>query len=412
MMRRPIRDGRSLLLGIWQQAIAAVDGRRRVREALSAVGQGGAPWQVIAVGKAAAAMTLGAFDVLGSGVAHALVISKSGHFPAELDSDSRIEQLPSGHPLPDARSLVAGARLLAVLDSLPRARRVLFLISGGSSSLVEVLPAGITLGDLARVNQWALASGYDIARINLIRRRLSLIKGGRLLARMSNREALALFISDVPGDDPDRIGSGLVGRATDEPLPGNLPAWLSDLLAAAPAPVLAAPDAVTRRVIATLDDALAAAEQAGRSAGLHARRDTRRFDGDAVELATRFCRELKLGPAGLAIWGGESTLRLPANPGRGGRNQHLALAAARLLVSRDDLTLLAAGTDGTDGPTTDAGAIVDGETLERGTLSGLDADDCLARADSGAFLEASGDLVHSGPTGTNVGDLVLGLKRV
>jgi hydroxypyruvate reductase len=119
-----------------------------------------------------------------------------------------------------------------------------------------------------------------------------------------------------------------------------------------------------------------------------------------------------MGAAGLAIWGGESTLKLPARPGRGGRNQHLALAAARLLVSHEELTVLAAGSDGTDGPTADAGAIVDSETLERGTLSGLDADDCLARADSGAFLEASGDLIHSGPTGTNVGDLVLGLKRV
>jgi hydroxypyruvate reductase len=101
---------------------------------------------------------------------------------------------------------------------------------------------------------------------------------------------------------------------------------------------------------------------------------------------------------------------LPRRTGRGGRNQHLALAAARLLVVHDDLTLLAAGTDGTDGPTSDAGAIVDSTTVERGTLAGLDADDCLARADSGRFLEAAGDLLHTGPTGTNVGDLVLGLK--
>ena len=357
-------------------------------------------------------MTLGALDALGYGVAHALVISKSGHFPAELDAHTRVEQLPAGHPLPDARSLAAGARLLAVLDTVPRDRRLLFLISGGSSSLVEVLPAGVTLGDLKRVNQWALASGYGISAVNRVRTRLSLIKGGRLLARLSNREALALLISDVPGDDPDVIGSGLAGRPMDEPLPGNLPAWLKDLLAAVSASPLTRPDAITRQVIATLDDALAAAEQAGRSAGLQVRRGARRFDGDAVELATRFCHELKMGPAGLAIWGGESTLRLPAKPGRGGRNQHLALAAARLLVSHEDLTLLAAGTDGTDGPTADAGAIVDSETLERGMLSGLDADDCLARADSGAFLEASGDLVHSGPTGTNVGDLVLGFKRV
>jgi hydroxypyruvate reductase len=103
-------------------------------------------------------------------------------------------------------------------------------------------------------------------------------------------------------------------------------------------------------------------------------------------------------------------LALPPRPGRGGRNQHLALAAARLLAGGDDLFLLAAGTDGTDGPTDDAGALVDGETCARVSCAGLDVDDCLRRADSGSALDAAGDLVHTGPTGTNVGDVVLGLR--
>ncbi|HZF25446.1 MAG TPA: DUF4147 domain-containing protein [Steroidobacteraceae bacterium] len=406
-----MNNGRSLLLEIWRQAVAAVDGRRRVREALTGVGPG-APWQVIAVGKAAAAMTLGAIDVLGTEIAAALTISKPGHFPVELDSHPQVEQLPAGHPLLDERSLAAGARLLELLDSLPQERRLLFLISGGSSSLVEVLPARVSLDDLARVGEWALASGRDIAAVNEIRKHLSRIKGGRLLSHLRGRDTLALLISDVPGDDPNVIGSGLVGNPTDEALPTDLPSWLSELLARHGSPAATCAQAIARRVIATLEDALAGAAQAGRAAGLATRKAGHRFAGDAVELATGFCHEMKMGPAGLTIWGGESTLRLPAKPGRGGRSQHLALAAARLLVSHDELTLLAAGTDGTDGPTQDAGAIVDSETIERGTLSGLDADDCLARADSGAFLEASGDLVHSGPTGTNVGDLVLGIKRV
>jgi hydroxypyruvate reductase len=117
-----------------------------------------------------------------------------------------------------------------------------------------------------------------------------------------------------------------------------------------------------------------------------------------------------LSDADLNVWGGESTVQLPAAPGRGGRNQHLALAAARLLAGHDDLAMLCAGTDGTDGPTADAGALVDGSTLDRGTIAGLDAESCLKRCDSGSFLEASGDLVSTGPTGTNVGDLVLGLR--
>jgi hydroxypyruvate reductase len=129
-----------------------------------------------------------------------------------------------------------------------------------------------------------------------------------------------------------------------------------------------------------------------------------------VQLATRLCHELALSTEQLHVWGGESTVQLPATPGRGGRNQHLALAAARLLVSHAGMAMLAVATDGTDGSTPDAGGLVDGGTIERGTLDGLDVDESLGKADSGTFLEAAGDLVHTGPTGTNVGDLVLGYK--
>ncbi|UCE89164.1 MAG: hydroxypyruvate reductase, partial [Pseudomonadota bacterium] len=113
----------------------------------------------------------------------------------------------------------------------------------------------------------------------------------------------------------------------------------------------------------------------------------------------------------LHIWGGETTLKLPPNPGRGGRNQTLALAAARRLAGSSGIALLAAGTDGTDGPTDDAGAMVDGDTVVRGRDAGFAANECLARADAGTFLEGAGDLVNTGPTGTNVMDLVLAVKR-
>jgi hydroxypyruvate reductase len=124
----------------------------------------------------------------------------------------------------------------------------------------------------------------------------------------------------------------------------------------------------------------------------------------------RFAHELLLSPAQLCVWGGESTVQLPEHPGHGGRNQHMALAAARLIAGHPELLLLAAGTDGSDGVTEDAGALVDGDSCARLALAELDADRCLAQADSGRALAASGDLVHTGPTGTNVGDLVVGLK--
>src|SRR4029077_16327575 len=127
-------------------------------------------------------------------------------------------------------------------------------------------------------------------------------------------------------------------------------------------------------------------------------------------LAVRFAHEIHLSTVEVRVWGGESTVQLPEHPGRGGRNQHLGLAAARLIAGHPELLLLTAGTDGTDGVTDDAGALVDAETCARLSLVERDADTCLRRADSGTALAGSGDIVHTGPTGTNVGDLVIGLK--
>jgi hydroxypyruvate reductase len=268
----------------------------------------------------------------------------------------------------------------------------------------------MSLEDLRKFNHWALASGHGIGAVNAVRRRLSMIKNGALLAELQGRPTVAFYISDVPEDDPALIGSGLLSDARDFPLPENLPFWISRLVRPLPATLPSVAGGVSHHVVATLEDAVQAACAAGEARGLRVERPRGRFHGEATELATRFCHELALSDGALQVWGGESTVRLPRKPGRGGRNQHLALAAARLLVVHDDLTLLAAGTDGTDGPTADAGAIVDSTTVERGTLGGFDADDCLVKADSGRFLEAAGDLLHTGPTGTNVGDLVLGLK--
>lgn len=401
-------ERRRLLVHVFERALAAVNGRHRVREALTFMTRAGA-WRVVAIGKAASAMTLGAMDILGESLERALVVSKDGHFDAGLLDAPRAGCLPAGHPLPDARSLQAGEQLLAFIRKTPRDQTLLFLISGGASSLVEVLPPGMALEDLQKFNHWALASGHDIAAVNAVRRRLSMIKNGALLAELQGRPTVALYLSDVPGDDPALIGSGLLSEARDYPTPENLPFWIARLLRPMPTmPVGGA--SVSHHVIATLEDAVQAACGAGEALGLRVERPRGRFKGEATELATRFCHELALSDGALQVWGGESTVRLPRRPGRGGRNQHLALAAARLLVVHDDLTLLAAGTDGTDGPTDDAGAVVDSTTVERGTLGGFDADDCLSRADSGRFLEAAGDLLHTGPTGTNVGDLVLGLK--
>jgi glycerate 2-kinase len=172
------------------------------------------------------------------------------------------------------------------------------------------------------------------------------------------------------------------------------------------------PDQVSRTIVASIDHAVEAARAAAASRGYDVWASHARFADDAERLAVRFVHELHLNTQQVRIWGGESVVRLPQRPGRGGRNQQMALAAARVMAGHDNLLLLAAGTDGTDGPTEDAGALVDGETCSRIAIAEGDVEQSLRAADAGTALEASGDLVHTGPTGTNVGDLVIGLKLV
>jgi hydroxypyruvate reductase len=378
---------RQLLLELFQAGLARVEGRQCTATALRAAA-GWRPLKVwtAAVGKAASAMALGAHDALGAIQERLLLITKDGHVHAEARALPGVEIHESAHPLPDARSIAAGERLLEWVQELPSDVAPLFLISGGASSLVEVLAPGVTLAELKQANDAGIASGVAIAELNANRRKLSRIKGGRLTAQLAGRQALALFISDVPGDDPAVIGSGILGPAAD------------------------GADHVERSVIASIDHAVAAAGAAARGRGFVVRMAADRFDGDARRLAVRFTHELDLYPEAIQIWGGESVVRLPPHPGQGGRNQHLALAAARGIAGRRDLMLLAAGTDGTDGVSLDAGALVDGETCARIALAELDVEKCLSRADSGTALASAGDLIHTGPTGTNVGDLVIGLK--
>lgn len=376
---------RELLLTLLHAGIRQVEGRRCVRAALADFDTGGAPVWLAAVGKAAESMALGAHDALGPKIERALLIPRDAPASRDLEALSGLEVLLGSHPLPDERSLAAGGRLLAFVDGLPPHVLPVFLISGGSSSLVEVLESGATLRDLEELTRRSFSEGMAIGELNEKRTALSRIKGGRLAERLKGRPARALFVSDVPNDDPRVIGSGLMG-----PSPSG--------------------DAVERQVVASVDHAVAAVADAGARCGLTVRPPSGRFAGDAAKLAARFAHELLLSPTQLAVWGGESTVLLPPHPGRGGRNQHLALAAARLIAGHTELLLLAAGTDGVDGLTEDAGALVDSESCARLALAGVDVEQCLEQADSSRALAASGDLVHTGPTGTNVGDLVIGLK--
>ena len=375
---------RTLLLELFQTGLARVHGRRCVAAALTGTPSAAPVW-VAAIGKAATAMALGAHDALGRAIERTLIVTREPEDLSGFAAGATPEVWLGSHPVPDERSLAAGARVLAWVDELPPGALPLFLISGGASSLVEVPAEGATLEDLAALTRLSFSAGMAIGELNARRAALSRIKGGRLAARLAGRAARALFVSDVPRDDPRVIGSGIMGPAPDG-------------------------DRVERQVVASVDHALAAVATRAAQLGLAVHASAERFADSAERLAARFAHELHLGAAQLRVWGGESTVALPLRPGRGGRNQHLALAAARLIAGHGELLLLAAGTDGSDGVTDDAGALIDADTCARIALAQLDPDACLAQADSARALAASGDLLHTGPTGTNVGDLVIGLK--
>jgi hydroxypyruvate reductase len=406
-------DRRTQLLQIYQAALRAVAGDHAVASWLQANPLEG-EWAVSAVGKAAAAMARGAAQGLGGRLHSGLVITKHGHGDPALDP-SHFRQLESAHPVPDGSSLDAGRALLGFLDELPEGLPLLFLLSGGASALVEVLPEGMDVDGLAELNRWLLGSGLPIGQMNAIRKRLSRIKGGRLAPYLKGRRCVQLLISDVPGDAPAVIGSGMLVADIGTTLPDaqRLPSWLGALLQSAePAPSADAPffRTIETHIIAGNEQAHRAAAARAGELGVTVHDHPDHFQGDAELLAERFSDELLGGAPGIHLWGGESSVRLPAEPGRGGRNQHLALAAARHLAGRDKVLLLAAGTDGSDGPTGDAGALVDGGTVSRGEEEGISAAEALARCDAGSFLEASGDLIETGPTGTNVMDLVIGWR--
>ncbi len=403
---------REALTATHAAAIAAVQGRVAVRQSLIDSPLDDGPWHLVAVGKAAMAMAHGAADVLGSQVIQALAITRVGYADASLEDRLPVRVLTAPHPVPDARSLAAGEALVRFLDQAGDNARFLFLISGGSSSLVERLAGEADAQSLAQLNKSLLAGGLDIGRMNRIRKAVSTIKGGRLVQWLRGRQTEVLLISDVPGDDPAVIGSGLLaGDAApiaQAEAASMLPAGLT-LAEPPPSPDDPRFTSVCSRIVASNALAMKAAATAAREMGYAVHCSDEFLQGDAALRGAELAEVMLAGPRGMTIWGGEPTVTLPEHPGRGGRMQALALAAAKTLTDTNAL-MLAAGTDGADGPGEDAGAVVDGGTLSRGANAGLDADECLAAADAGRFLAASGDLIQTGATGTNVMDLVIGLR--
>ncbi len=406
MSEKQVQDRRQALLAAYAAAVRAVEGDNVTADWLRANPLNG-DVALIALGKAAGAMALGARRVLGDRLQRGLVVTKQGHADPQALGPWRIRVCEGAHPLPDERSLAAGEALLGFIADLPADMPVLVLVSGGASALVEVLRPGVALDDLARANEWLLANGLPIAQINAVRRRLSRLKGGGLAAMLGSRPVTGLLISDVEGDDPAVIGSGPLTRPASTRLPDGLPDWLLAMLPDDDARSAAVDGDLRVVLVATLDDALAAARAELQALGIAVRQHDRHIDGDVSQVVDRVERGLRGEPGVVHLWGGEATVMLPPSPGRGGRNQQLALALAGRIRGEAAAVVLCAGSDGTDGPTEDAGGLVDNLTVRRGEIEGLDIDDHLRRADAGTYLEQTGDLITTGPTGTNVTDLLI-----
>ncbi|MGF1615027.1 MAG: glycerate kinase [Gammaproteobacteria bacterium] len=405
------------LLDIYGAGIGAVDGRRRVAQFLHDEVSGTwkqCPLHVVGIGKAAVRMAAGAVDVFGSNIVSALLITKTGHCEPLFDACPGVRCFESAHPVPDSRSFQAGRLLVSYLEAAPASARFIFLISGGASSLVERAPVGWAASDVVRIHRWLLGAGLPIGVMNRVRKRVSRLKAGRLARLLRGRATLNLLISDVPDDDPRVIGSGLLvqhRQAAIDVGDVRLPRWMTPLLANPPtlAPASAF-EHIRTEVIAWPGLARAAAAALARQRGYRTAVHDAVLQGDALAVGRRIALQVANDAPGVQIWSSETTVTLPPEPGRGGRCQSLALAAAMTFAGRADRYLLAAGTDGTDGPGTVTGALVDGGTVQRGQQAGLDAAECLVAADAGTFLEASHDLLTTGPTGTNVMDLLVSLK--
>jgi hydroxypyruvate reductase len=434
---------RDAILAMLQASLAAVDPELVVRQHVVRQGQwlhvGDQKYDlgevdkvwIVGGGKAAVPMAAALQDSLQDRVAGGVVVTKYGHTDPDLGGGP-VVVIEAGHPVPD-ENCIAGARKMAgLLQRAGKRDLVLAVISGGGSALLTLPAEDLTLDDLQATTRLLLRSGATITELNAVRKHLSQIKGGGL-ARLAGGATIAgLVLSDVVGDPLDVIASGplsadpttfadawevlaryeLLGR-----VPQSVRAWLQagrdGEVSETPKPGDALFDRVQTTIVGSNRLAANAAVKEGLGQGLDVFLLSTYVEGEAREVArvaSALAKELVYHDQPLArpaclVWGGETTVTVRGE-GKGGRNQELALAAALALDGLPDVVMVALGTDGTDGPTDAAGAVATGETVARAKALGLDARAHLEDNDAYPFFESLGDLIRTGPTGTNVNDLL------
>jgi glycerate 2-kinase len=379
--------------------------------------------RVVAAGKAAPAMARAAERSLGSRIREGLVVA-----PAAALVPAGFELIVAGHPIPSAESERAGRRALEIAGRLNGDERLLVLLSGGASALMAVPADGITLEDKRLTTERLLRAGADIHALNTVRKHLSSIKGGWLAARAAG-PCDAFAISDVVGDDPSFIASGptvvdptAFGAALDvlrrfggeaaypAAVVARLRSGVDGAVSETPKPGDARMSRTQTKVIGSRSNAMAGAVTRADTLGYHTLRLEDPVVGEARTTAVAHVRAVLaraqgVGRPACVVSSGETTVHVIGR-GKGGRNQEFVLAAAGLLAESGATGLLASvGTDGIDGPTDAAGALADSTTRSRAKATGLGPEHYLSDNNAYAFFETLGDLIHTGPTGTNVGDL-------
>lgn len=387
---------------------------------------------LFAFGKAAVGMSRAAVDCLGQYIVKGVAVTRRGDTAAPVE-DSRIEVHEAGHPLPDEAGADATRRIMELAQGMDEHDYALCLISGGASALLVAPFGGISLADKQAATNLLLKAGADIGELNTVRKHISAVKGGRLAQMIHPGTVRSLILSDVIGDRLDTIGSGPTapdgttyadslnvlsrfdfGREFPDSVRMVLSQGAQGRLPETPKRTDPVFDKVINRIVASNSQAIVAAALRAEELGFRTQVVSTDLHGEAREAGAWLAREAgkaRNGVRGEAkpvclISGGETTVTVKGN-GLGGRNTELALAFALGIEGQKGITLLSAGTDGSDGPTDAAGAVVDGETVAQAQRAGLDPKEYLANNDTYTFFDRAGGLVRTGPTGTNVMDLQL-----
>jgi glycerate-2-kinase len=414
------------LKDIFEHAVKAVDPYDCVRLYLEDHPE---KWEkgvyVSGFGKAASRMAMACEDVVGDKIRGGTLITKYGH----AEKLHMLELFEGGHPVPDENCLEHSLRIVDLIDRMSQEDELLCLISGGGSALFCKPYEGISLNDKQKTTDILLKAGADIFELNAVRKHISDVKGGRFLNRFKGKKMTSLILSDVLGDRLDVIASGptTYDESTfqdaleairkydlENDVPENVIRLLKDGTGGVIPETLKYGEGVLERVdnviIGSLSVAIKAAQERALSLGMDVVAREEFVDGEASvtgkEIAKRVKEQMSernIRPLCI-ISGGETTVTVKGS-GKGGRNMELALSFAREINGVDGVTMISAGTDGGDGPTDAAGAIVDGKTIQRAEEMGLSAEKYLSINDSYNFFKRTDELFITGPTGTNVMDI-------